>query len=179
MGTATATSDTSALDRVPGALRGGRSIERRVQPSAIRDVYVLVRRGDLLCSFCGTAPGTRTESGDRPRARLRWGRLTEEPLLASSGGDRSGRRPRLPEIRASPPSRPGPRRGVAVGGRLLRRERRARRPDEPGAGEMPGDGLASSRCAPEPDHRLRRACAQGRRRWRGVLRVAIVTGKGE
>jgi hypothetical protein len=45
----------------------------------------------------------------------------------------------------------------------------------PATSRCRGNGLASGRGAPEPDGRVRRACAQCHRRGRGVLRVAIVT----
>ena len=147
-----------------------------IEPSAIRDVYVFVRRGDLLLLLLRDGTGYKDGEWGPPAGKVEvGGDLPRSRCSRAPGGDGSGRRPRSPEIGAPPASRPGPRRGVAVGGGLLRRERRARRPDEPGAGEMPSNGLASGRCAPEPDGGLRRTCAQGRRPGRGLLRVAIVT----
>jgi hypothetical protein len=44
----------------------------RIEPSAIRDVYVLVRRGDLILLLLREGTGYKDGEWARPPARSKW-----------------------------------------------------------------------------------------------------------
>lgn len=62
----------------------GQTEVTKFNPSAIRDVYVLVRRGDLLLLLLREGTGYKDGEWGRPPARSRWERPTEGPLFANS-----------------------------------------------------------------------------------------------